>query len=355
MKKVTLIKKIVSIILTGVFILTPSLSIAGSVSPLSDSLSTIKISELADHTIQFLAETGVQDNSETITITFASFDLITQPIAFGDIDIATSTTDCTAPTFTEVTVAAAAADGVWGVSTSSQRITIAAPTNIATAGSVTAGTCMRIRIGDNATGGASNNQITNPTAGDYTIAVAGTFADTGTTTITIIDDDQVQLTADVPQSITFSISESAAAFGTLNTTAVRYATTTGSNTSESIAHLVEVGTNASGGYTLTVEGATLTLGAYTISPIGTTNTASNPTTGEQFGFKAVASGGSGTVDGTYTGGGYGYDGNNGADTVATHDAPDSTTYSITYIANVDAETEAGAYSTALTFVGTANY
>ena len=80
-----------------------------------------------------------------------------------------------------------------------------------------------------------------------------------------------------------------------------------------------------------------------------------PTTGEQFGFKAVASGGSGTVDGTYTGGGYGYDGNNGADTVATHDAPDSTTYSITYIANVDAETEAGAYSTALTFVGTANY
>ncbi|MCK5095959.1 MAG: hypothetical protein KAR24_01250 [Candidatus Pacebacteria bacterium] len=356
MKKVALIKtkKIVSVILTSIFILIPSISIAASITPISDSLSTIKASTLADHTIQFLATTGIQDNSETITITFQTFDL--GVIAFGDIDIATSTTDCTSPTFADVTVAASAAAGTWGVSTSSQIMTLTAPTDASSWG-VTAGTCMQIQIGENATGGASNNQITNPGAGDYTIAVAGTFADTGTTTIKVLTDDQVQLTAEVPQSITFSISETDVAFGNLSVSATRYATTGGGNNDQTSAHTIGVGTNATGGYTLTVEGNTLNVGAYDITVIGDTAAATS-TGGEQFGIRVSDSGGSGiTVDPTYSHAyHYGYDGVSSASTVSiASGASDTTTYTVYYAANIASDTEAGSYTAALTYVATANY
>jgi hypothetical protein len=121
-----------------------------------------------------------------------------------------------------------------------------------------------LKIGLNATdttgSGPGSHQITNPSAGTGTITIAGTFGDTGTISIPIIDDDQVSVTASVDQSVTFDIDTAISDTNTNTPYTVALGTLTTANASNSDESAInsiwlDVGTNASGGVNVTVTSA----------------------------------------------------------------------------------------------------
>ena len=123
-----------------------------------------------------------------------------------------------------------------------------------------------------------------------------------------------------------------------------------------MAHNFIVGTNANSGYTVTVQGATLTdSSSNTITEIGGGAVGSSEGS-EQFGLKISASGGNGAVSAPYDTANYAYAATSTTDVTASCTGTTAnTTYSITYIANIASNTEAGSYSTELTYVATANF
>jgi hypothetical protein len=161
-----------------------------------------------------------------------------------------------------------------------------------------------------------------------------------------------------PQLLTFSVSDSSIGFGSLSSSAARYATgdTAGSGT-EVEAHTLTVSTTAYSGYSLTVRGATLTAPGGTITAIGGTNTASNTGT-EQFGLRLTATGGVGAVTSPYDAAGFAYNANSiTAVQVASASSGDDvvTTYSARYLANITGLTGEGNYSTTLYYVVTGTF
>lgn len=336
-------------------------AIAAALLNVSDTLSTVTTSASANHTIVLRTPTGAADTTDTITITFpAGFNMNT--IAFDDVDLAWSAgsqANCTAPTYSNnATIAATPAAGTWGAALSGQVLTLTAPSS-AFATTITTNACVQIEIGTHATTGTTGNtQIINPgSANSYEIAVAGLFGDTGSFTVNIITDDSVDIAATVAQSLTFSISDTAIGFAGLNSGSARYATgdSLGSG-SETGAHDLIVGTNATNGYSLTASGTTLTSGGgATVTAIGAANTASSAGT-EQFGMRFTATGGSGAVSAPYAAAGFAFDTAAFPDQVATATgASSNTTYSARYLANIAANTDAGAYSATVTYVATANF
>jgi hypothetical protein len=325
---------------------------AAAITAASDTLSTVKINTASNHDISFVTPTGVA-SGQTIILTFQSDFSVNASLDFTDIDVLDDATN--------VTLAAAPSGATWGaVRTSATVITL---TNGTTA--VTAGSVVRIKIGTNATNQSTGvRQITNTTTtGTKTVTVSGTFTDTGTISVQIVTDDTVAVTATVSQAITFSISTTTIAFGNLDSAAARYASSTGTGGSATdvAAHTLAVSTNGPTGYTITVRGATLTSAqnsANTITAIGASPATSAVGT-EQFGIYATKSGGvNGTIATPYaTASSFGYD---AASTTATTFASGSSataaeTYSLHYLANIAAVTEAGSYSTTLNYVATANF
>lgn len=356
-------KKYLSRVLGGALIFTmmlassyavlPSMTMAASVTSLSDALSRVKASTAANHEIKFVTPTGASAGNN-ITLTFSSDFTGVSSVAFGDVDFAEGdSSNCTTATFTEKTLAGSPSGATWGVGSSGQVTTLTSGT-----GTVTANRCVRIRIGTNATTGTTGtNQITNGAADDDdTIAIGGTFGDSGTASIDIIADDQVVVSATVDPTITFSVSDSTIGFGTLSSASAKYATgdATGS-ASETEAHQLGVSTNGASGYALTINGSTLTSGGNTIDAIGSSNTASSAGT-EQFGVRMSASGGSGTVTAPYAASGFAFDTASFPDQVAGSTASSATTtYSVRYLANIASTTEAGAYTTTLTYIASGNF
>jgi hypothetical protein len=174
----------------------------------------------------------------------------------------------------------------------------------------------------------------------------------------LTDNEVVTVSGTVDQALTFAVSTTTIAFGTLSSTASRYANTTTGSASDTIAHTMTLATNSGSGYSISVQGATLTSGGFTITAIGSTPATASTGT-EQFGIYATKSGGvNGTIDATYaTASSFGYDAT--ATTSATFatgsSATQTETYSLHYLANISATTEAGSYSTGLTYVATANF
>lgn len=165
----------------------------------------------------------------------------------------------------------------------------------------------------------------------------------------------------VNQALSFAISTNTVYFGQLTSVGTRYASSTNINGdgNEVQAHALEVNTNAASGYNVTVQGATLTSqqnSSNTISPLAS-NT--SPSTGvEQFGLRMTASGGTGTVSAPYAASGFAYTSDaNTPSQVASAVSGDSatTTYSVRYMANIGATTEAGSYTANLVYVATANF
>lgn len=336
------------------FIFTPKTVDAAALTNVSDQLSSIKASyTTANHTIQFITPTGVTGGQD-ITLTFAAgFNM--NSVDFQDVDVAISSgSSCSS--FSDIGVVnGAAVTTSWGYSISGQVITFDTGS-----GGVTAGRCVQIEIGSNATTGATGNTyIINPTAGTHAIAIGGTITDSGSTSVIIISDDQVVITATVAQTLAFTITDNAIGFGTLSSSASTYATgNAAGTTTETSAHDLTAATNAPSGYSVYISGATLASGANTITAIGTSPTALSAGT-EQFGIRATASGGSGTVAAPFAGssGSYGFGTSPlaGVTFASSATASATTTYSNYYAANISGATEAGAYTTTLTYVATANF
>jgi hypothetical protein len=317
---------------------------AASLTSLSDTLSSSKKNTVSNHDITFTTPTGIAADA-TVILTFESDFSVSASLDYTDIDVLDDGVN--------VVLAAAPSGATWGaVRTSGTVITL---TN--GSGAVAAGSVVRIKIGTNATSVATGDQqITNPTTADtYTISISGTFGDTGTITVPILDDDQVAVTATVAQTLTFSISDNSIEFGTLSAADDTFADNAAGNATEVEAHTIVAGTNAPGGYTITATGTTLTSGLNTIDAIGSSNTASDPGA-EQFGLRMTASGGSGAVSAPYAAAGFAFDTAAFPDTVASASgASANTTYSVRYIANIASETEAGSYTSTITYAATANF
>ncbi|MSR71547.1 MAG: hypothetical protein EXS50_02695 [Candidatus Taylorbacteria bacterium] len=347
-KIISKIRIIISLhLVLGMLIFTSGVQVAyaASITSASDTLSTSKVSTLANHDIQFTSPTGVA-SGQTILITFPSDFSIAGSMDFTDIDVLDDGSN--------VTLAASQSGATWGaVRTSATVITLTNGTTVVSAGSV-----MRIKIGTNATNQSTGvRRITNTTTnGSKVIVVSGgTFADSGNITVNILTDDQVAVTATVDQSLTFSISDNTIGFGTLSSSAACWAQGTANcSASEVEAHNLIVGTNAGNGYNVTLDGNTLTSGSFTIATTSA-NTASSVGS-EQFGLRMTATGGSGAVSAPYAASGYAFDSLNFPDQVAAATGSTAnTTYSARYIANIGSQTEAGSYTATLTYAATANF
>jgi hypothetical protein len=165
------------------------------------------------------------------------------------------------------------------------------------------------------------------------------------------------------QSLSFTISTTTIYFGTLGSGAAKFAssTNTAGDSTETSAHNLQVGTNAPSGYTITVRGQTLTSqqnSANTVTAIGATAASSTPGT-EQFGIRATASGGTGfSVSSPFnfsTSYGYSATATTSATLATGSGSTNTTTYSMFYLANIAALTEAGTYAANLVYVATANF
>lgn len=321
---------------------------AASLTSLSDTMSSSKISTLSSHVMKFTTPTGASESSDTIILTFPS-DFNFTSKAIGTVTFTHGSS--TGAENTE-TLAASPSATAWGAvfsGTQNRIFTLTAPTD--GVGAATVAASDKIIITYNST-----NSTNASSAANYTIPVSGTFGDTGNMYITLLTDDQVAVTATVSESLTFTISDNTIGFGALSTSAARYATGDATGTgSETEAHNLVVGTNASNGYTMAVNGATLTNGSFTISAIGSSNTASS-TGNEQFGLRMTASGGSGAVTAPYAASGFALDTAAFPDEVASASgASSNTTYSVRYLANIASSTESGSYSSTLTYTATANF
>jgi len=325
-------------------------ALKATLSPATGAYNAEKASTVANYTIQFTTPTGVA-SGQTIILDFDNSTTSDVALDYTDIDLTDDGVD--------VTLAAAPSGATWGVvRTDTDTITF---TNGTTA--VAASSVIVIEIGTHATNGTTGDkQITNGSAGTTLISISGTFTDTGTIGVPIIADDVVVVNAKVTPSISFSISDNSIFFGNLRASGNScwaQGTDPGAvacpTVAETEAFNMTAGTNATSGYIITAQGATLTSGANTITALGS-NTAPSIGT-EQFGIRANASGGSGAVQAPFTASGYAWTPTaSTAVTVASATAPSATTtYSVRYMANIAAVTEAGTYTANHTYVATATY
>lgn len=328
---------------------------AASLTTMTDNMSRIKASTASNHEIKFTTPSGVASGG-IITLTFSAGFTGIGSLVGADFDFAEGSTGvCSSATFTEESVVTATpSTSQFSIAGAGQVVTI---TSGGATALIPATRCVRLRIGLNATdvtgSGPGVNQITNGAIGSSdTIAIAGSFGDTGTIGVEIITDDQVVVTATVDPTITFTIDDNAIGFGTLSSAAARYATANAAGSaSEVSANSFTASTNATNGYIMYVKGDTLTSGANTITAIGGSPTASAVGT-EQFGIQVRATGGSGASLAPYSTNSSYADAFNATtqDDIASSSGPSATTtYTIYYLANITPTTEAGSYATTLTY------
>lgn len=251
---------------------------ASGLSSIRATLSTSSPSSDSNWELQFVTDTLVNEN-DTITIdidtlgTLDQFDLT--GITEDDVDILEDTdgspNSCSG-TLTQELTAAAAASSTWAVTiaTTTDTITLTAPTTAGTF--IAASACIVVRIGTNATSsGTGANQINNPAkvvadpgiADIYDVAItfAGNSTNSGSGLVAVIAGVTVSVSVD--ESLTFTLSGVASSSCTQGGTATAITTTSttvpfgssglSSETFYKGCHDVIVGTNASQGYTVSVQ------------------------------------------------------------------------------------------------------
>ena len=249
--------------------------------------------------------------------------------------------------------APSAGSNQWGWSKSGQVMTFTAPTS---------GTPIVAPIVTVAVTIASTHFV-NPAAGTYTIGIASGTTDTGTATV-VIANNVVNVSGTVAQNLTFSLG------GTSVALSPNPVTTGGISSGTSTFTLA---TNAPAGATVAETGTSLTnsnTGSYALTACsagcGTTPSTLPAAGTEAFGINLAANTGSlganptctgtcGTASPSYNQPDYLWF-NTLGDTLTNVTAPiNSTTYTISYVANISAVTPAGNYTTALTLTATANF
>lgn len=158
-------------------------------------------------------------------------------------------------------------------------------------------------------------------------------------------------------TISLTISDTTIGFGVCAPAAPQYATGTSGSASDSAdAHTISVASNARGGYSLTVGGSTLTSTVGTITAIGGSATASSAGS-EQFGLRTIKNSGTGTVSSPFDTANWAFTAGS-TQQVASYGGSSSSYsagYGLRYICNVSAVTEAGSYSTDLTYILTSTF
>ncbi len=352
-----------TIMMASVLLMPFSEAHAAQITSLSDTLSRLKDSVNANHELFMVLPGGIAAG-KALTLTFSGFvGSSVNAIVFGDVDFATgSSGTCSSATYTEQTLAGSPSGATWGVSAGSSAIVITSGT-----GTSTAGNCVRVRIGTNATtGGTGTHQITNGTAAtDHTVVASTniTSPDSGTLDIDIITDDQVTISATVTPTITFTIDTNSISFGTLSSSTGRWATSGGganatAATLPSAGNTLTVATNAASGYVLTYNGATLTSGGgATITATSISSDSDGAPGSSQFAMTASTSG-AGSVTAGYarsTNSSWNFVPST-TTTLLTNGAPTNTeTITISYLANIPGAQAAGAYSTTLTYIATGTF
>jgi hypothetical protein len=347
------VKKSINIVIIVVFVCTMTPFVlpvqAATITSFQDNLSRLQSSTLSDHTIKFVSP-NLLSGGMVITVTFdADFNM--GSFALANFDLAQAAT-CSGP-FTDIPlVTGSPTNPDWQVFQSGQQVAFINSSNW-----ISPGNCVLIEIGSNATyGGAGTTQITNPATPQVATLSIYTSEDGPTDAgipIVSTGGDQVTVTASVDPVIVFAVTDSTIGFGSLSPSGARWATgDTLGNGSATSAHDITASTNATSGYIIYVLGATLTSGGDTITAIGGSATASSVGT-EQFGLKVSAAGGSGAALAPYASADYAYNATTTQDDIATSSIPSlTTTYSITYIANISATTQPGSYGTTLTYTAT---
>ena len=353
-KKITSLVTVLSMTL-GLAVIDAQFVYAAALTNISDTLSSVRALYPSNHSLVFNTPSGITAN-QTIQITFTGWSSLNFGTTSIDILVGNSTT-----TASSVNLNTSNGASQWGVSTSSNVLTLTAPSS----GSLpTPGQVLIINIGTNAIYQASGTeQIANPAVGNYTATIAGNMADYGAFSIDIIQNDKVDVSGTVSQSISFSISTTTIYFGILSSGGAKYASSTNSagDTASTTAHNLQVGTNAPYGYNVTIQGDTLRSlqnSSNVITAIGGTAAASNPGN-SQFGIAVAVVGGTGAVvvSPYATTNQYGFNASTStAQTLAYGNLPtDTTTYNLTYLTNITPLQAAGTYVTSLTYIGTANF
>ncbi len=341
-----MIKKIISsvLMLALVFVSSgfafPKSANAANLTVMSDTVGNLTASTTSSHVIKFTTPTGIA-TGKTIILTF---DNSTSTTGLASTDV--TVLDGANP----ITVNAGVPTGAnWGFANTNPAITFTTGSGTVIAGHV-------ITITFNGT-----NKITNGVVGTTVLRITGNFGDTGAISMAIISNGVVAVSAEVLGSISFSLSNNAIYFGRLGTGTNCYATTTNppgncTQTTEVEAINFVAGTNAPTGYTVSIQGDTLTSGANSITALPA---ATAPTPGgEQFGISITKAGGTGVVSSPYaTAGQFAYTATalTPATLATAAAATSNTTYSVRYLANIAALTEAGSYSTSNTYVATGNF
>ena len=318
-----------------------------------DTMSSLKASTASNHQILFTTPTGVA-SLQTITLTLTSFS-VAAALDFEDLDLSEDTTPdgvCDTGDTEEALVASAPSASQWtAVRTSATVITF---TSGGASAIIAAASEVCVEVGTGAESGVTGTeQITNPSTGSYTLAIGGTMADSGSVAISILADDQVAVSGTVSESMTFSLGATSVALGTLSTSAV----TSGS-------HTVTLATNAASGLVLTYSGTTLTSGGNTITAMSTAAASAIGT--EQFGINAkdnatpnVGAECSGTAPIAAAATGYSTADSfkfvTGETIISSAAGINSTSCTLSYIANIEGATEAGSYTTTLTYTATATF
>lgn len=270
--------------------------------------------------------------------------------------------------FQACTTASGACTAVPGFASPNTSTLASQPVNLGSATGWTVDTgavgVLRLNNGSNAIAPSGSQtvsfaNVTNPSATNATYFIRiRTFSDVAYTTevdagvVATSTSGQVTVTASVNETLTFTLASTTVDLGVLNSSV------TGSGVST-----MSVATNAKSGYSVSYSGNTLTSGSNTITAMAGGASVQNS---KQFGINltsnttpAVGQNLSGVGTGTVAAG---YNTSNSfrfipaGDVVATAaGATNSNTYTTSYIANVDDITAAGAYSTVINYVATANY
>lgn len=348
----------------GVFL--PRFANAAPITSARDTMTRLKISTTADHTLGFTLPTGVTfDSNDELRIDFPHSSGFTQGGTWATGDFTFN--DGTSRTINAVEATASPNGSVTGCSDGANNVGVeidttnlvfaVIPCGVSFSASATAAS-----ITFTIDGTTINGTLTNPSgAGSYIITISNdednnsSDDDTVSIAIRIVNDDQVVVTATVDPTLTFALSANSVALGTLSSSAP-----------SSGSHTITAATNGSGGFVVSYNGATLTSGVNTISAIGGTAAASSAGS-EQFGINlrdnATPNIGSNV---TQNAGTCGYAANYGTvdsfayvasttTTITSVTAPADCVYTVSYMANISAATEAGSYSTTIDYIGTATF
>lgn len=155
--------------------------------------------------------------------------------------------------------------------------------------------------------------------------------------------------------ISFSISANSINFGNLTPSGPRYANTTTGSATDTEAHTISASSNASSGYVITYLGRTLTNGTYTINVASSVSGDGSAGT-EQFGL-SLSTTGSATIPLAYrqTGPTRTFVSGITTNIASTGGVTASETFGLHYLANIGAQTEAGSYTTNITYTTTGTY